>query len=172
MNHGRSRDVVAEFDIQGPTRVCAVTGKPLAPGDRYYAVLTDRDGSFVRTDYAADAWPGPPAGAVAYWAGRVPPADIPRTPQLNENLLFDCFDHLAGDADPARVNFRYVVALLLMRKRRLKFEDHRKVAGGSEVMVLKDTRTGGRVEVADPRLAEDQIEKVQTEVFQLLGWEA
>ena len=93
-----------------------------------------------------------PLGAVAYWAGRVPPADNPKTPRVNENLLFDCFDHLAGDADPARVNFRYVVALLLMRKRRLKFEDHRRLADGSEVMVLKDARNGGRVEVVDREL--------------------
>jgi hypothetical protein len=69
------------------------------------------------------------------------------------------------------VNFRYVVALLLMRRRRLKFEDQRRLPDGGELMVLKDARTGDRVEVADPRLAEDQIEKVQTEVFQLLGWE-
>jgi len=164
--------VVAEFDIQGPTRVCAVTGKALAPGDRYYAVLSDRDGTFVRTDYAADAWPGPPEGAVAYWAGRVPAADTPKTPRVNEAILFDCFDHLAGTTDPSRVNFRYVVTLLLMRRRKLKFEDHRRLADGTEMMVLKDSRTGGRVEAADPRLTEDQIAAVEGEVFQLLGWEA
>jgi hypothetical protein len=101
----------------------------------------------------------------------VPAADAAAKPRINDALLLDCFDHLAGVTDPARVNFRYVVALLLMRRRRLKFEDHRRLPDGSEVMVLKDARTGDRVEVADPRLAEDQIEKVQTEVFQLLGWE-
>jgi hypothetical protein len=144
----------------------------LAPGDKYYAALTEKDGSFVRTDYAAAAWPGPPAGAVAYWAGRVPAADTPKTPRVNEEILFDCFDHLVGTADPSRVNFRYVVTLLLMRRRKLKFEDHRRLADGTEMMMLKDVRTGGRVEVADPRLSEEQIGAVQAEVFQLLGWEA
>jgi hypothetical protein len=163
--------VVAEFDIQGPTRVCAISGKPLAPGDVFVAVLTDRDGSFVRTDYAANAWTGPPAGAVAYWSGRVPAAETPRTPRIDDAILFDCLDHLAADTDPSRVNFRYVVALLLLRRRQLKFEDHRRLPDGSEVMVLKDARTGGRVEVPDPRLTEDHVEKVQSEVFQLLGWE-
>lgn len=164
--------MVAEFDIQGPTRVCAATGKALAAGDRYVAVLTDRDGSFVRTDYAADAFPGPPEGVVAYWAGTIPAADSTKKPRVNDALLVDCFDHLSGVTDPSRVNFRYVVALLLMRRRRLKFEDHRRLDDGSEVMVLRDVRTGERHEVADPRLTEDQIAAVQTEVFQLLGWEA
>jgi hypothetical protein len=164
--------VVAEFDIQGPTRVCAVSGKALAAGDAFVAVLSDRDGSFVRTDYAADAWTGPPAGAVAYWSGRVPAADVPRTPRIDDAILFDCLDHLAADTDPSRVSFRYVVALLLLRRRRLKFEDHRRLPDGTEIMILKDARTGGRVEVADPGLTEDRIEQVQADVFHLLGWEA
>ncbi len=164
--------MVAEFDIQGPTRVCAASGKVLSPGEPYYAVLTDKDGSFVRTDYAAEAWPGPPDGAMAYWAGRVPAADTSKKPRVNDALLLDCFDHLAGVTDPSRVNFRYVVALLLMRRRRLKFEDHRRLDDGSEVMLLRDARSGDRHEVADPRLGEDQIAAVQSEVFQLLGWEA
>ncbi|HEY2783691.1 MAG TPA: hypothetical protein VGJ05_01845 [Fimbriiglobus sp.] len=164
--------MAVEFDIQGPTRVCAATGKPLSPGDRYVAVLADRDGSFVRTDYTADAWPGPPDGVVAYWSGRVPATDTTRRPRVNDDLLFDCFDHLAGVTDPARANFRYVVALLLMRRRRLKFEDHRRLDDGTEIMLLRDARSGDRHDVADPRLGEDQIASVQTEVFQLLGWEA
>jgi len=39
-----------------------------------FDALTERDGKLVRIDYAADAWPGAPAGAVAYWAGKVPAA--------------------------------------------------------------------------------------------------
>ncbi len=49
---------MADYEIQGPTRVCAATGRELKPGDRFHAVLTERDGKLVRTDYAAEAWPG------------------------------------------------------------------------------------------------------------------
>jgi hypothetical protein len=160
-----------QFDIQGPTRVCAATGRELRPGERYYAVLLDDAGKFVRKDYAADAWPGPPAGAVAHWAGRVPASDRPRKPTFNDDLLADCFHHLGGSADPGRVNFRYVVALLLMRRRRLKFEDVRQAEGGGHVLVVRDARSGGRFEVADPRLSEAEVAAVQAEVFKVLGWE-
>ena len=162
--------MATEFDIQGPTRICAATGRELRPGERFYAALSDEGGKFVRRDFAADAWAGPPAGAVAYWAGRIPSADAPRKPTFNDGLLLDCFDHLAGAADPARVNFRFVVALLLMRRRRLKFEDARRAADGAAVLVVRDARTGSRYEVADPRLSEDEIAAVQSEVFKVLGW--
>jgi len=69
------------------------------------------------------------------------------------------------------VNFRFVVALLLMRRKRLKFEDARRTSSGSFVLVVRDARGGARYEVDDPRLDEAEIEAVQAEVFQVLGWQ-
>jgi hypothetical protein len=163
--------VTTDFGTQTPSQRCAATGRELKPGERVYGVLTDEAGKFVRRDYAAEAWHGPPAGAVAFWAGRIPASDKPRKPKFNDALLLDCFDHLTGSADPNRVNFRYVVALLLMRRKKLKFEDVRRSPDGSAVLVVRDARTGARVEVADPRLSEAEIEAVQSEVFRVLGWE-
>ena len=162
---------MTDFDIAAPTRRCAATGVPLNPGDKYYAVLTTADdGKFVRTDFAADAWRGPPAGTIAFWAGRIPPADRPRKPTFNDEHLAGLFAQLAGAADPARVNLRYAVALLLMRRKRLKFEDLRRTPAG-DLMILRDAKSGTRHEVADPRLSEAEIAAVQDEVFRQLGWE-
>lgn len=162
---------MTQYDLAAPARVCAATGRELTPGERIVSVLTDENGTLVRRDYAPDGWPGPPPAAVAHWYGKVPAADTPRRPAVNEPLLFDCFDHLAGQTEPTKVNFRYVVALLLMRRKRLKFEDAKRAADGGEVLVVRDTRSGKRVEVPDPRLTEAEIESVQNEVFQVLGWE-
>ena len=163
--------MATDFEIQGPTRRCAATGRELNPGDRFYGALVDADGKFVRTDFAADAWQGPPPGAIAFWAGRIPASDRPRKPIFNDELLVDCFSHLAGSPNPTRVNFRYVVALLLMRRKRLKFEDARRNPDGSQVLIVRDAKTGARHEVPDPRLNEAEITAVQDEVFQVLGWD-
>lgn len=157
--------------VQPSTRVCAATGRPLQAGERVYSVLADEGGVFVRRDYAADAWPGPPSHAVAHWVGRVHAAHTPRKPTFNEELLLDCFHHLSGRPETDRAAFQYVVALLLMRRKRLKFEDAKTLPDGRSVLVLRDAKGGARHEVLDPRLTDDQAEAVQAEVCGLLGWE-
>jgi hypothetical protein len=162
--------VVADYEIQGPTRMCAATGRELKPGDRFCAVLAERDGRFVRTDYAASNWPGPPADALAHWSGRVPTTDRPQKPVVNDELLMDCLTRLDGATEPGQIRFRYVVALLLMRRKRLKFEDAKRDAEGRDVLVLRDAKSGERSDVIDPRLTDDETASVQNDVFAALGW--
>jgi hypothetical protein len=161
---------MTDYEIQGPTRVCAATGRELKPGDRFHAVLTEQGGKFVRADFAADAWPGPPPGAVAHWSGRVPADDKPRKPVVNDEALIACFERLKESADADGLNFRYVAALLLMRRKRFRFEDVARDESGRDLLVLKDVRGGAVHQVVDPRLADDQIAAVQDEVFRVLGW--
>jgi hypothetical protein len=162
---------MADYEIQGPGRVCAATGRPLNPGDRFHTVLIEQDGKLLRTDYAAEAWPGaPPEGAVAHWAGRVPISEKPRKPVINDELLLDCLERLKTSADPDGLNFRYVAALLLMRRKRLRFEDVIRDEAGHDVLLLKDSKSGTLYQVIDPRLTEDQAATVQAEVFRVLGW--
>lgn len=161
---------MTDFPTAPTIRTCAISGRELKPGDKVYGVLMEEGGKFVRRDYAADAWPGPPTDAVAFWSGRIPAATGPRKPTFNDEHLSGLFVQLATATDPARVNLRYTVALLLMRRKRLKFEDA-KTANGHEVLVLRDARTGTRYEVPDPRLTADEIAAVQEQVFAALGWE-
>ena len=152
------------------TRRCAATGRELRPGERYHSALCADGGKLVRHDFAADAWAGPPPGAIGHWTGRVPAADeAARRPPVDDELLAECFHRLDGSAEPAQVHFRYVVALLLMRRKRFKFEDVTKGAAG-EALWLRDTRTGDRFAVADPGLTDEAMAAVQDEVFQVLGW--
>lgn len=161
---------MTEFDIQGPTRVCAVTGRSLAPGDRFCAALRELDGKLVRTDYAAEAWSGPPPGTIAHWTGRVPRDDRPRKLVIHDELLVDCLNQLEGATEPNKVQFRYVVGLLLMRRKRMKFDDLHRSPNGPEILILRDVKTGQRTSLVDPRLSEEEIVRVQKDVFSVLGW--
>ena len=160
---------MTNYQITGPARVCAASGRELKAGEKAFSVLRDEGGQFVRTDYAVDAWPGPPAGAVAWWASRVPEAGHPAKPTINVDMLVDCFEHLAGTTDPARQRFRYVVALLLMRRKRFRFDDARK-RDDRETLVVRDARSGRKHELVDPQLTEPEMDAVRDEVFRVLGW--
>jgi hypothetical protein len=161
---------MTNYQLHGPARVCAASGRELRAGDTIYSVLRDEGGQFVRTDYAADAWPGPPAGAIAWWSVRIPEAGRPAKPTINDDVLVDCFEHLADTTDPARQKFRYVVALLLMRRKRFKFDDARK-RDDRETLVVRDAKSGRRYEIDDPQLTEPEMDAVRDEVFRVLGWE-
>jgi hypothetical protein len=158
------------YQIQGPARQCAATGRELRPGERFHSVLFEKDGQFARMDYAADAWSESPESAIAHWSGRIPASGQSWRPMINDELLFDCFDHLGEATEPAQRNFRYVLALLLMRRKRFKFEDVRK-RDDEELIVLRDSKSGTRHEVPDPHLSDVEMASVQDEVFRLLGWE-
>src|SRR5262249_8608478 len=129
-----------EYQIQPNTRRCAVSGRELRPGEKVYTALFDESAQFVRRDYGSDVWQGPPPGAFSFWVNTVPADTESRRPRIDDDLLFDCFQRLEGQTDPGRLNFRYVVALLLMRRKRFRFEEAR-VQGDQEFLHLRCVRT-------------------------------
>lgn len=161
---------MTEYQIQANTRRCATSGRELQPGEKIYTVLLDQFGKFVRQDYAAEAWAGAPEGAFSFWMSRVPALDAARKPPIDNDLLLDCFERLEGQAAADRVQFRYIVALLLLRRKRLKFEDTRS-EDGVEVLRLRCQRTRRLHEVVNPHLSDAELATVQDEVFRVLGWQ-
>jgi hypothetical protein len=158
-----------DYQIQPPTRRCAATGRKLRPGEKFYTLLLDQGGKFIRQDYSSEAWQGPPEGTFSFWTGRVPAQEENRRPRIDDDLLVDCFHRLEGQNDPGRVNFRYVLALLLMRRKRLQFAEARN-DGEREILLLRCARTRAQYQVVNPRLTEEEMAAVQEEVFQVLGW--
>ena len=161
---------MTDYQIQPNTRRCAITGRDLKPGEKFYTALLEEGGKFLRQDYSSEAWQGPPAHVFSFWCGRVPVQEETRRPRIDDELLMDCFQRLEGQDDPNRVSFRYVVALLLMRRKRLRFEEARK-DGEHEVLSLRCARTGTKYAVVNPGLTEGEMVAVQEEVFKVLGWE-
>ena len=161
---------MTEYQIQGSTRRCARTGRGLEPGERFHSVLVDEGGAFSRLDYSLEGWQGPPPGAFSHWQGRLPKGDKPRRPPIDDDLLVDCLSRLENDKEPARVSFRFVLALLLLRRKRLRLDDSRN-EDGQEVLLLRDMKGGAKHRVIDPRLGDGELEAVQDEVFRVLGWD-
>ena len=161
---------MTDYQIQAHTRRCTLTGRELKPGEPYYTALLDTGGKFIRQDYSIEAWTGPPEGAFSFWMGRIRADDERRRPRIDDDLLFDCFQRLEDQTESDKVKFRYVVALLLMRRKRLKFEEARK-EGSQEKMSLRCVKTRTLHEVINPGLTEEQMTAVQDEVFKVIGWE-
>lgn len=160
---------MTEYQIQPNTRRCAITGRELKPGERCFTALREEGDRFVRQDYAREAWKGPPEGTFSFWSGVVAAEGDTKKLRFDDDLLEECFHRLEGQLEPGKVNFRYVIALLLMRRKRLRF-DKSIVRDGEEVMQLTPIKGGDTVEVVNPRLSDEAMAEVQDEVFRVLGW--
>src|SRR4051812_5684244 len=99
------------YDIAATSRRCARTGRELRPGERYMAVLHERDGQLVREDVSPEAWTAPPEHAFAWWQTKVPAADATNRLVIDDGLVYDCFIRLEGNEEEQKLNFRYVLAL-------------------------------------------------------------
>jgi hypothetical protein len=154
------------YDIAGSSKRCARSGNALQPGERYMAVLFERDGQLVRQDIGLSAWTTAPEDAFAWWQTRVP-ADGPKPAVIDDGLVYDCFLRLEGETEPQKANFRYVLALWLLRKRKFKFEEVQR-DNGQDWLLLKESKTRKMHRVLDPHLNEEAISQVQEEVEAML----
>ena len=154
--------MLLDFEVAHCTRRCAVGGRSLAPGETYFSTLHIEGGAPVRRDYAREAWPGPPDDAVAWWQSHVPDGDGARARLAPQDVLLNLFAALADE--PAEIEFRYVLGLLLLRRRLVKHLDTRRDAAG-ETLVLDCPR---REEQFELRVAAPAAERT-VELEQRLG---
>jgi len=159
-----------DYEIQPNSRRCAATGRELRPGEKVFSVLVEADGKLVRRDFAAEAWQGPPAEVFGFWAGRVLAPDARKRAPIDDEMLLDCFASLESQTEASRIRFRYVVALLLMRRKRFRFDEAKK-ENGQEWLCLRCARTEARHQVLNPCLSDEETAAVQEEVFLALGWQ-
>lgn len=152
-----------DYQLKPLGKNCSQTGKPLGPGETCYSAVVEKGSEWVRLDFSAGAWSGPPSGALGYWKMTVPARDQPRRRVLDPDALLRHFEQLSEDANPARENFRYVLALLLVQRRRLRLTQTRSDADGS-ILELVGMQGEGPFEVRDQQLSESEIAALQSEL--------
>jgi len=124
-----------DYRIHRPDCRCGSTGKPLAPGERFYSSLVRREGKIERLDIATDAWAGPPIGSLAWWRSTMPAAEATATLAPAEVLL-DVLEQLADSAADEERSLRYLLALVLVRRRVLRIIDEDLAPSGDSPALL------------------------------------
>jgi hypothetical protein len=82
-------------------------------------------------------------------------------------MLMAFFERLAEETAEEKVNFRFVLTLILMRKRKLKYDSGETVEG-VETWRLRVTGQDRYVEVVNPQLTEDKIEQLSSQMGEIL----
>jgi hypothetical protein len=157
----------SEWEIKSRARFCARTGKPFEEGECFYTLLFRDGDGFRREDLSERAWRerNENIQPFSFWRSKYeappPPPSEPLRKEDAENLL----RRLVSEAEPATVNARYILALILERKRILRPIE----SSDESLLVYEHAATGESIVVPNPRLSLDQLSAVQNEVYEMLA---
>lgn len=153
-----------DFNIRPISRTCAATGNPLVAGTECWSVLKEVDGKLVRYDYSAEAWNGPADGVIGHWKSVVPAGMDSGQQKIDADSLFEYFVQLSESPNVVEQDYQYVLALLLLRKRRLILEDTVEI-DDQPAMRLIGSGGEGPFEIVERELTDNQIVELQNQLF-------
>jgi hypothetical protein len=155
-----------DYEIERSAKCCAATGREFAPGEEFYSVLIAAGAELKRCDYSTQAWQGPPPGTVGWWKSQMPDQHARRSYWAPNDVLLNFFDELGQQPD--KEDMRYVLALLLVRRRVMRMEEEQRDEAGHERLVLYCPRRDTQYEV--PAVAPDpkRVEEIQQVLTKLL----
>jgi len=189
------------YDIQRPTGVCAATGRELAPGQTVYTVLVDPPAEdraedqrkpdengelpMLRVDVSAEAWDSGfrPPHLFGYWRATVPEANEKKKLLVGDAAIQELMLSMDEATEPKQLAFRYVLALILLRKKLLRHDgiDRREQEDGPVQDWWKFTpkldidkghfgkwNDDAPFEVLDPHITTDEIAGVTEQLGQVL----
>ncbi len=154
--------------------------------DKAIAALTAL--GMCRIDISSDAWDSGfrPEGLFGYWKSTVPEPNQKKKMFVDDAMLMNLLERLADATEPDRLAFRYVLALILMRKKLLRYDGNEprtaEVAGEQVEQtwwkltpkldlakgMLGKWHPDVRLEVLDPKLDESRVEQVMQQLGEIL----
>ena len=155
---------MTEWDIQPRSNECSACRQPFGEKQVYHSLLATGPDGYTRRDLCGSCVTGASRdGVISYWQGEYklppPPPPEPIQKETAETLL----RKLVESTDPGHAAARYILAVMLERKKILKHRDT-----VSDVLVYEHAGTGESFTVPDPHLRLDQLAEVQQHVAELL----
>jgi len=155
-----------DFEIQRCTRHCSKTGRPLAPGETFYSILQVNGAEVVRSDFSAEVWEGPPEAILGWWKSKMPDHHAHRPTWAPNDVMLDLFEDLAEQ--PGAEDLRYVLALLLVRRRVLRLEDNEHDAQGRTFLAAYCPRRETSYKVVEATPSPERTAEIQETLSRLL----
>ena len=153
-----------EYQIRPAGRSCALSGRAFRAGEWCWSVLVEKSGEVVRQDICEESWTGAPAGAIGYWRCLAGGVAEPTRPKLTADSLFQSFLQLYESPNRVQQQYRYILALLLLRKRRLILEEVVEV-DDRPTMRLSGSGGEGPFEIPEEELTEAEVERLQQQLM-------
>jgi len=158
-----------EWNIKSRSEVCADTGRSFAEGEIFHTALFLDEGGFSRIDLSDEAWNTRVADAAAplffsSWRSKFEPPALPAPEALRRDDAEGMLRQLCESQNPAHLNTRYLLAVMLERKRILRPQP----SPDKGTLIYEHGTTGETFIITDPQLSLSDLVAVQEEVSALL----
>lgn len=158
--------MMMDYEVQRCTRHCAATGRQFEPGETFYSMLVVEGAQVVRHDYAPEAWQGPPHGVLGWWKSQMPARDAHKLHWAPNDVMLHLFEEL--EPQPELQDMRYVLALLLIRRRVLRLEESEIDEQGRESLAVYCGKNEQTYQVLVATPTEERTDAIQEELAKLL----
>ena len=161
----------AGYDVARPLGKCHVTGETIPAGDKFMAALRETPTGFERVDVSMPAWPTfERTDVVAFWQATMPAQEQKKKLFVDDEVLCDLFERLKDTTEPPKLNFRFVLGLILMRKKMLIYDTSR-TEDGRDIWEMHFKGREDKLDLLDPQLDESQMQEVSQQLGQILNEE-
>jgi len=163
------------WNIKSRSHECARTGRPFVEGEIFHTSIQfdTETGEFIRRDIGAEAWAEETTERAPFssWQSAfVKPETAPPRPEITGRESADTLLRKLCEADdPGSENARYILTLMLERKKLLVPKEAREGEQG-RMLIYEHRKTGEVFIIRDPELRLDELAHVQDEVALLLGF--
>jgi hypothetical protein len=161
----------AGYSVARPLGKCTITGQEIAVGEKFMAALRETPTGLERLDISMGAWEQfDRRDLLAFWQATMPATEQKKKLFVDDETLQVVFDRLADTQEPNKQAFRFVLGLVLMRKRLLSYESSR-VEGENEIWTVKAKGREERIDLINPHLDEQRIADVTQQLGEILNEE-
>lgn len=158
---------MADWEIQKPLGQCAGTNEEFEIGQDYFSALIETEEGFERKDFCVEYWNEHKPEVYCFWKTKMADPGEKKKVFIDNEMLMAFFDRLAEETGQEKINFRFVLTLILMQKRKLKYLSDA-VRNGEEIWHMKVAGQNRNVTVINPHLSEDQIEQLSEQMGQIM----
>lgn len=160
------------YEVSRAQGKCFVTGATIEPGSKMMAALRETPAGFERLDISLDAWKDfDRQDVLAFWQTVMPsPQQTKKKLFVDDQVLCELFERLGSTTEPSKLNFRFVLGLILMRKRMIIYETSR-VEEGTEIWKVRFKGREDLLDLVNPKLDESQVAEVSQQLGEILNEE-
>ena len=160
------------WSIKSRAHCCAVSEQHFEDGESFYtAIFPDPESSgYLRKDFSIEAWEkrseeqGTP---FSFWKSTYHAPVKEEEVEVTEESPEDLLRRLIEEDEEHTENARYILAVMLERKKQLVEADNQPTATGI-IRIYEHRKSGDVFIVKDPNIPLDEVEHVQQEVATLL----